>query len=307
MFHDDALARHGQGERQVGLQVVDALAVRPHMDAARGPLRDGAGRRDRRMGQERPRVLAPRWCGRSCQACPPCAPRPATSRPALSSSQSARCSHRAAFDDPATSPRRAAGRSPSRPSLRLRQRRRRKQPSRTTATTPGSWPTLSSSVSNFAPGEGGRSTRPCSRPGSARSWMKRGRPNTLSGMSRRGRRRRPAALSRRIWGQRRHAPRDRAARRRRAPSSWCEGCRRRRWRRRRRAAIPPARRASGRRRRDRSNAPRRRHGAGPCPNRAPTGFPRSRLHRGWSRSMPLSGGRPRERRRARRRRSAGAR
>ena len=58
VVHDDVLYRHLQGQRHVGAQIVDALAVRPDPHAiAAGPLRDGAGGRHRGMRDEGAGIL----------------------------------------------------------------------------------------------------------------------------------------------------------------------------------------------------------------------------------------------------------
>ncbi len=58
VLDDDAVGRHRQGERKILAQVVDALAVRPHVHAALAPLGDGAGGRHRGMGDVGPAVGA---------------------------------------------------------------------------------------------------------------------------------------------------------------------------------------------------------------------------------------------------------
>ena len=58
VLHDDVLGRQRAGEREVGAQIVDALAVRPDMHLVRaGPLRDRARGRHRRVRDEGTRVL----------------------------------------------------------------------------------------------------------------------------------------------------------------------------------------------------------------------------------------------------------
>ena len=66
MLDDDPLRRQRQHEREIGAQIVHALRMRPDMHLVAAPLRDGAGRRDRRMGDERPRVGAPQGPGGRC-------------------------------------------------------------------------------------------------------------------------------------------------------------------------------------------------------------------------------------------------
>ena len=151
-----------------------------------------------------------------------------------------------------------------------------KLPSRTTATTPGTpCAAASSSAVSVAPGDGGRSTRPCSMPGSTRSWMKRGRPNTLSGMSRRA----AAVPADAARGGRlgRDLGRGIALEQvvaRPAPSSWCADCRGRRSCRPAPRGSARPRPAAARPRRDRWRAPPRRHSAAPSPTARPTGCPR---------------------------------
>ena len=85
VLDDDALRRQAKHEGEVGPQIVDALAVRPDMHAAVAPLRDGAGRGDRGMGEEGPRVARRKVRDRE----PAAAPRrhDAWSRPAALLSQ----------------------------------------------------------------------------------------------------------------------------------------------------------------------------------------------------------------------------
>ena len=63
VLHHDAFGRQREHERQVGAQVVYALAVRPDAHAGVRPLCHGARGRHRGMGDERPRVGAAHGAG----------------------------------------------------------------------------------------------------------------------------------------------------------------------------------------------------------------------------------------------------
>ncbi len=226
VLDDDALQRTRQGNGKIGAQVEDALRVRPHLERGLAPARHGAGRRHRGVREERPRVAVAHGAGGSCRAWRPRACRRWSSRRG-----GCAASRQAASRPAARSPRsiarpRAVRATASTAACSVSATTPTKLPSRTTATTPGMRSAaVASSARSLAPGVAGRSTRPYSRPSNARSWMKRGRPNTLSAMSMRGNAL-PGQLPRRdrLGGRRRGWHRAPAAHRRPAPSSWCAGC-----------------------------------------------------------------------------------
>jgi len=59
MLDRDVLEGQFENEREIGAEKIDPLAVAPDVDALSGPLRHGAGRRDRRMRNIRPGILPP--------------------------------------------------------------------------------------------------------------------------------------------------------------------------------------------------------------------------------------------------------
>ena len=59
MFDRNVLQGQFEHQREIGAEKIDPLAVGPDMDAITAPLRHGAGRRNRRMGDIRAGVLLP--------------------------------------------------------------------------------------------------------------------------------------------------------------------------------------------------------------------------------------------------------
>ena len=59
MLDRDVLDRQFEHEREIGAEQIDPLAVGPDVDAISGPLRHGAGRRDRRMRDIGAGILPP--------------------------------------------------------------------------------------------------------------------------------------------------------------------------------------------------------------------------------------------------------
>ena len=196
--HDRLFGRRvrfaGEREHEVVAQVVDALAVRPHLERAAVPARQRARRADRRMrevrlevlGLEAPRSLvilatavSPRCAGTvvSCGAVPRNAGRSWASGKASAARHCNRLRKRSATASASRS--RDATTATKLPSAQQR------TPARSVPSAGGG------QLTSLAPSTGPRSTRPCSMLGSRRSWMKRAQPNTLSARSTRAGRARP--------------------------------------------------------------------------------------------------------------------
>ncbi len=59
MLYDNVFERQCEHQREIGAEKINPLAVSPDVDALSGPLRDGAGRRDRGMREIGAGILPP--------------------------------------------------------------------------------------------------------------------------------------------------------------------------------------------------------------------------------------------------------